>query len=152
MKRISLVLLGFFCLLLTGCGGETKEVKTLKDFETSGTNNGFTVTDNLLSYNNAKYITGSYVAALDDTQVEMVVYDTEANAKKAQDNQIKSFKNIKSSGATGSSEKGENYYSFTLISNGYYMVTSRIDNTLIFSKTLIENKDKVTTLLDSLDY
>ena len=152
MKKISLVLLGFFCLFLTGCGGETKEVKTLNDFETSGTNNGFTVTDNLLSYNNAKYITGSYVAALDDTQVEMVIYDTEANAKKAQDNQIKSFKNIKSSGATGSSKKGENYYSFTLISNGYYMVTSRIDNTLIFSKTLIENKDKVTTLLDSLDY
>ncbi len=152
MKKISLLVLGLFCLFLTGCGGDSKEIKTLKEFETVGIDNGFTVTDNLLSYNNATYITGSYVANLDNAKVEMVIYDTEENAKKAQENQIKTFKNIKSSGATGESKKGKNYYSFSLISNGYYMVSSRIDNTLIFSKTLLENKDKVISILESLDY
>ena len=82
----------------------------------------------------------------------MVVYDTLDNAKKTQDSHIEKFKNVKSSGATGESAKGKNYDSFSLISNGFYMVSSRIDNTLIFTKTAVENKDKILTILDSLGY
>ncbi len=152
MKKIGLLFLGLFCLVLTGCGGETKEVKSLSDFETAGANSGYTVSDNSNEYSGVTYITGSRKAVIDELEVEMVAYDTEANAKKAQDNHIKAFKTVKSSGATGESKKGKNFYSFSLISNGFYMVSARVDNTLVFTKTDLGNKDKVITLLDSLDY
>ena len=152
MKKISLFLLALFCLVLTGCGGETKEVKSLNDFESVCTDNGYTVNDNYSEYTGISYITGSRKAVVDNLELDMVIYDTEANAKKAQDSHIKAFKNIKSSGATGESKKGKNFYSFSLISNGYYMVSSRIDNTLIFTKTDVQNKDKIINILDNLNY
>ena len=152
MKKIGLLFLGLFCLVLTGCGGETKEVKSLNDFEVTASNNGYTVSDNSSGYASVAYITGARKAVIGDLELEMVTYDSADSAKKAQDSHIKTFKNIKSSGATGENKKGKNYYSFSLISNGFYMVSTRIDNTLIFTKTDVKNKDKVLAVLDSLDY
>ena len=152
MKKISLLFLGIFCLVLTGCGSEVKEVKSLNDFEVAANNNGYTVSDNSDEYADISYITGSRKAVIDDLELEMVEYDTAVNAKKTQSKHIEAFKNMKSSGATGESKRGKNFYRFSLISNGFYMVSTRIDNTLIFTKTAVENKDKVITLLDSLNY
>ena len=39
-----------------------------------------------------------------------------------------------------------------MISNGYFMVTSRIENTLIFSKTPLANKEKVEAILTDMNY
>ena len=39
-----------------------------------------------------------------------------------------------------------------MVSNGYYVVSSRIDNTLVFCKTMLKNKEKVEAILDSMNY
>ncbi len=155
MKKISLCLLAIICLVLTGCGSkETREVKTLEDFKVAATNSGFTVTDRLSYYqsDNIDYITGSYLATLDDMEIEMVTYDSVESAKKTIQKHLKVFQTMKSPSMTGSKEKGANFEKHVVISNGYYLVTSRIDDTLIFSKTLLKNKESIEKILSDLGY
>ncbi len=153
MRKISILVLLVVCIFITGCGKkESKEVGTLSNFESIAKNSEFTVSDNMSEYQNVSYIIGSMLAVKDDITVEMVIYDTVDNAKKAQEGQIKSFLNIKSTGATAKKDKGENYYKYEFISNGYYMMSSRVDNTLIFSKTLFTNKQAVQNILNGMNY
>ena len=153
MKKISILFLLLVCLFITGCGNkEKKEVGSLSLFESTAINNGFTVNDNMNNYQSASYIIGSMVGNKDDMTIEMVIYDTTENAFNAQEAQIKTFNNYKSSGATTKKDKGENYYKYEYISNGYYMVTSRIDNTLIFSKVTLTNKETIENILNTLNY
>jgi len=60
--------------------------------------------------------------------------------------------NMKSTNSVIKKLSGNNYYKFTMITNGYYLVSSRIDNTLIFTKTLLKNKDTVDNILDAMGY
>lgn len=151
MKK-NLLLLILCCLFVSGCGNKVKEVKDFTDFEQVTINNGFTVSDNMNSYNGVTYIEGSKLAIVDGVSVEMVIYDSVDNAKKAQDMQIDSFNNLKNTGASLDRESGKNYYKYSLISNGYYMVSSRIDNTLVFSKVVLEDKDKIEDILEDMGY
>lgn len=154
MKKYYLLLSLFICLIFTGCGNAvtSKEVKNTDDFQTASSNNGFTVTDNMSTYQGQTYITNSMIATFNDITIEMVIYDTAESASKVQTNQIDGFNLLKNNSVTEKKIKGENYYKYFLISNNYYMVTSRVDNTLIFCKTLLPNKDKVDTILDELGY
>ena len=155
MKKIGLYVLCLICLILAGCGNnKIKEVGTLDNFQSACVNNGFSYRDKLNEYQSkdVTYITGAIEATLDDIVIEMVVYDSSESADKTQKQHIASFMNIKSTGATAHKDKGKNYYKFTMISNGYYMVSSRIDNTLVFSKTLLANKEKVEAILNEINY
>lgn len=154
MKRFSLFLIFLCCLFVTGCGNSNKEktVKTLNDFEIAATSNGFVVTNNMDSYENVSYIMDSMKATLGKVEIEMVIYDNEDNAKKAHDSHIEVFNGMKGSGATLNKNKGKNYYSYNMISNGYYMISERVGNTLVFSKTQLANKEKVDKLLRAMDY
>ncbi|MGN1358102.1 MAG: hypothetical protein ACI4WU_01910 [Bacilli bacterium] len=153
MKKRYFILLGLvICLILTGCGGGSKEVKSTSDFDTVASNNGFTVNDNMSTYSGNDYITGAMVATTSDITIEMVIYDSVENANKVQEGQIDSFNLLKSTGASEKKDKGDNYYKYFLISNNYYMVSSRVDNTLIFCKTLLTNKEEVDKVLDELGY
>lgn len=140
------------CLLLTGCGNKTKEVKSVDDFSTIAKENNFVVSNNINSYDDSNYITEAMIATYDDISIEMVIYDTNDNANKVQSNQIDGFNLLKSTGASEKRDEGKNYYKYFLISNNYYMVSSRVDNTLIFCKTLMTNKDKVDKILNELGY
>ncbi len=146
----------FICLfLLVGCtkeSKESKEVRSISDFENASINAGFSVSDNMNKYVGVNYITSAWVATLDDISLEMVVYTDTDNLKKVQDEQIESFKLIKNTATTEHKEKGSNYYKFWMISNGYYMVSSSVDNTLVFCKTPLGNKEKIEVVLDNLGY
>ena len=151
MKKIFLLLC--FLLLITGCGSMgSKESINLDSFNTLATESSFTVEDNMNSYLDIDYISGAMKATLDDITIEMIIYTDNDNAIKVQNSQIDSFRTIKATGATEHKEKGDNYYKFWMVSNGYYMVNSRVDNTLVFCKTLLKNKEKVEELFDSLGY
>jgi hypothetical protein len=152
MKK--LVLLLFICLLITGCGSkESKEIASISDFESIGTNSGFNVQTNLTRYEGIGYITESALAKYgDDIEIEMVVYTSSDYASQAQEQQIESFNLLKSTGAFVEKEKGANYYDYALISNSRYMVSTRIDNTLIFTKVKLENRELVETFINSLGY
>ena len=152
MKKLFLLLL--VCLLITGCGSnKTREVATLTDFDNVSQNNGFTVTTNLDRYNGITYITESALAVYEnDVEIEMVVYSSSDYASQVQEQQIESFSTLKSTGAFTEKEKGANYYEYALISNNRYMVSTRIDNTLIFAKVKLEHRDLVESVINSLGY
>lgn len=153
MKKVNLLLLGCFCLLLTGCGGNKEKVAgTTSDFTNITTSNGLVAVNNMNSYLDKAYIIDDVKATLNDITIEMAVYDTEDNAKLTQDNQIKSMNNLKSINSTINKDEGKNYYKYVMVSNGYYMVTSRIDNTLIFAKTLLENQSTIDNILNEMNY
>lgn len=153
MKKIGLLFIVIFCLFLTACGEkEEKTVKGLSEFSVISANLGFDVASNMDNYTDVDYISDSMIATLDDMSVEMVIYDSEENAIKAQDNQIDTFNKMKGSGANVDNDKGKNYHKYTMITNGYYMVSSRVDNTLIFSRIPVDNKDKVESILEQLEY
>ena len=153
MKKLSLLLVVICCFILTGCGNnEIKEVSTVDNFTTVTTKYGLASVNVLNNYKESTYITDSVRATLNDMTIEMVIYDSEENAIKAQDNQISQFKNVKSVNSTSTKEKGKNYYKYIMVSNGYYMVTSRIDNTLIFSKTLLTNQSTIENILNDMGY
>ena len=153
MKKIKIIVLLLLCIIITGCGSkEKKEAGTLSNFESIALSQGFAVNDNMGIYKDANYIIGSMIATKDDITIEMVIYDTNDNAINALDSHIKTFNSYKSATATTKKDKGENYYHYEYISNGYYLVSSRIDNTLIFSKTLLTNKAVVENILNSMNY
>ena len=151
MKKIYILFLLFICVFITGCGG-TKTSVDGNTFAEIGFSNGLIVNDNMVSYADEEYIINAKKANRDDLIIEMIIYDSEDTADKVQDNQIKTFNNLKNTGATVKKNKGKNYYSYSLVSNGYYMISSRVDNTLIFYKTTLDNKDTVVNFLEKLGY
>lgn len=153
MKKIYLTLLLILSIFITGCSKESKEAITTDSFNTLVKSNNFTYEDNLPSYSKYSYILNASVAKYnEDISIEFITYDTVENAEKVQDSQIKSFNTLKSTGAAETKNKGKNYYKYILISNNYYMISSRIDNTLVFCKTPLTNKDNVEKIINSIGY
>lgn len=153
MKKLSVYLLMIMCLFMTGCGEDKVKVSvTLDDFNTVLTNKGFTVNDNMNAYSGVDYIIDSKKAILDDIEIEMVKYSNSDYAGKVLDSQIDSFNLLKSTGAQEKKDKGSNYYRYSLVSNGRYMISTRVDDTLVFCKTLLENKEIVEEIYNELGY
>lgn len=161
MKKVKYLIVGivFLVLLIVIIGiffgkksVQKKDAKSINDFENTVSKNEFIFLDNIGSYADVDYITDAKKGILDSIVIEMIVYKDEKSAKKVQDEQIKNFRTIKNTATTEHKDEGNNYYKFWMVSNGYYMVSSRIDNTLIFCKTLLENKEKVENILESMKY
>ena len=155
MKKIIIFCLCLICLFLSGCGSsKTPDVVSLNKFEEILTDNKFNITNNTEQYTEkVDYIIGARLANLgDELQIEMIEYKDFETAKKVQDGQIESFLLLKSTGAHENIKKGENYYKYGLVSNGRYMVSVRVKNTLVFCKTLLENKEIVDKVIDSMKY
>ena len=153
MKKLFICFLLVMCLLTTGCGEEkTKSLISLDEFNNISTNNGFSIEDNSSSYKDYNYITGSRLALSGDVQVEMIQYTDSESAEKVLEAHIESFNLLKSSGAAEKNINGDNYHKYFLVSNNRYMISVRVDNTLIFCKTMLTNKEKVDKLFDELGY
>ena len=149
MKKLSICLLFIMCLFITGCGS-VKDVISLEDFGTVVTDKGFVVY--LQDYSSVNYINEARLAKVDGIEIEMINYTDSKYAKQVQDEQIESFNLTKTTAAWEHKDKGKNYYRYELVSNGYYMINTRVDNTLIFCKTLLENKEKVENIFNELGY
>ena len=153
MKKIGIYLLIIGVLFVTGCSNNTvKTAATLDDFESVLVEQSFTVSDNMKEYSGVDYVLESKKAIYDDIEIEMVKYTDSEYAKKVQDSQIESFNLLKSSGAAEKNFSGDNYHKYFLVSNNRYMISVRVENTLVFCKTLITNKETVDKVLNELGY
>ena len=153
MKKNYLIIFAIILFTLCGCSNKSKEVKGIDEFNEISVNNDFKVVDNMNSYENINYIDYATLAVIDDdSNLEMVIYESVDYAKEVQENQIENFASRKSTGATEKKDKGKNYYKYSLISNNRYMVSSRVENTLIFCNTSLSNKSSVDAILEELKY
>lgn len=151
MKKIFLLIV---CVLfITACSSNvTKVAKNVNDFETIALKKGFTVDEENRDYDGVSYIYEHGKIMHGESYVEMIVYSDSEKAEAVQKTHIESFDLLKSTGAQAKRESGKNFYHYSLISNNRYMVSTRIDNTLIFCKVLIEEKELVESLLTELGY
>lgn len=154
MKKKYLILGILFCLILTGCGNNKKELVaiTVDEFNLVANNNNFTTEDNTEQYKDISYIKEASIAKIDDISIELIVYDNEEDAKKVQESQIEKFKSRKSTGASKTQEKGLNYYKYIYISNGYYSYITRVENTIVFCDIPLTEKDKVEKIINDIKY
>ena len=153
MKKFSFCLLLIICLFISGCGKvKNKEAITIDNFIQVAENNNLLIVNNMDTYSNVDYIVDSRKAVVDDTEIEMVVYIDSESADKALEYHMSSFETLKSTAAAEKEEERGNYHSYFLISNNRYMISTRVDNTLIFSKTMIENKELVEKVISELGY
>ena len=150
MKKFSICLLMIISLFITGCGNKTKVAITLEDFSQAATDKHFVVM--LEDYTGVSYINEARVASMDGIEIQMINYTEAKYAEKVQNEQIDSFNLLKTTGAWEKKDSGKNYYRYEIVSNGYYMINTRVDNTLIYCKTLLENKDTVQGLFNELGY
>lgn len=152
MKKTFLLCLILCCFIVAGCSNKVKDVKTLNDFDKVCTDLGYDSNDNLQNYQTDSYIIGSKVINLDEYKVEMIIYDNEDNAKKVQEQQIDTFMKVRNTMVTVVKDKGKNFYEFKMVTNGFYMVSTRIENTLIFTQIPVDYKDKVDSIINELGY
>ncbi len=153
MRKFFVCFLMVMCLFMTGCGEDkTKVAISADEFKDICTDNGFTVNENTAVYKNYDYITDARLATLDDIQIEMIQYTDSESAEKVLKGHIDSFNLLKSSGAAEKDTKGDNYHKYFLVSNNRYMVSIRVEDTVIFCKTMLTNKDKVDDVFKELGY
>ena len=151
MKKIFLLVLCVLCL--TACSSNTKKVaKNVNDFETLALTKGFTVVKDNKDYDGVPYITEYSKITYGESTVEMIVYSDSDMADTVQQSHIESFAVYKSTGAPINKNIGKNHYHYSLISNNMYMLSTRIENTLIFCKISINDKDLVLGLVTELGY
>ena len=79
-------------------------------------------------------------AKLNDIEIEMIVYSDSKSADTVLESHIESFNLLKSTAAHEKDIKGDNYHKYFLVSNRMYMISSRVENTLIFCKGKIKKK------------
>ena len=148
MKKLLLIILVLF---MTGCSNKVKTATDVNSFENVILSKGLAINKGSTSYDNVSYITDYSQVTLGDA-FEMVVYSDSEKADIVQQGHIESFNLLKSTGAQVIKEKGKNYYSYSLISNGRYMLSTRVDNTLIFCKVLLQDKEIVDSIIKELGY
>jgi len=153
MKRLSIFILMIMCLFITGCGKDKEKIVSSSDtFVTILTNKGFIVENNMETYSDADYILEAKKAVLDDIEIEFVKYSDSEYAKKVQDKQIESFILLKNTGAFEKKDDGKNYYKYSLVSNNRYMINTRVEDTLMFCKVMLEDKDIIEEIYNELGY
>ena len=148
MKKILLIILVLF---MTGCGS-VKTATNVNNFENVALSKGFSTYKGSSEYDNVSYITEFSKVTLDDVVIEMVVYSDSEYADKVQQAHIEEFNLRKSTGAQIIKNKGNNYYHYSLVSNNRYMLSTRVDNTLIFCRVMLEDKNLVDSIIEELGY
>ena len=151
MKKIIILL--FAILLITGCSSN-KELNefTTNSFYDAATKYDLEVTSNVENYLDIEKYADAHIAKKDNKiNIELVKYTSEENAEEIVKSHIRSFNMLKSTGASEINETGKNYHKYVLVSNNYYMVSIRINESVLFCKTKIDNKETVENVLKELD-
>ena len=153
MRKIGIYFILMMFLFITGCkSSESKIVTSLDNFESVLTNENFTVTDKSDKYSEISYITGTKQAISGHLIIEMFEYTDVETAQKVHSEHIKNFNLLKSTGAHEINNQGQNFYKYALVSNGYYMISVQVDNTVIFCKAFLDNKTTIDGIFDKLGY
>lgn len=151
MKKIFYLL--FISILLIGCSfNKEMTPATSTSFSDALTSNSFSVNDNSGNYAGSTYILEAYSGNLNDVTIEYIKYDSIESAKTVLEDHMSSFNMLKSTAASEKNEIGKNYQKYILISNNYYMSSIRVENTLVFCKTNLNNKDIVEKVYEKLGY
>lgn len=116
----------------------------------------FTEITSELGYDTSKVTTSStvidsYRAKKADYEINFYVTSNEL-AKKNFDRIKLEYENNKDTSSIETSVSIENYAKYSLSTNGYYMIVTKIDNTVMFTKVSEQYKNIIKDAFDKLGY
>lgn len=155
MKKLKLIFSTFifiFLFLLTGC--MKKEAITSENYQTTMEAKNFTVVEATSQFSNYGYVKKALVALSSDSsyQIEFYELDNEENAKGFYDTNQKQFEENEGEMSYSRKTNIANYSKYVLVSDGYYKVVSRIDNTVVYLNVPEDKKTEVEGILEELGY
>ena len=116
----------------------------------------FIKTTTELGYNTSKITTSSsvinsYTAKKDNYEIKFYVTSDEL-AEKNFDRVKREYENLKDSSSVETNVSVEKYSKYTLTTNEYYMIVTKIDTTVMFAKVSSQYKSNVKDTFDKLGY
>lgn len=134
-------------------GCNSKKTISASDFSQKVSQMGYTLEDVTSQYTSNDNIKSVITAkANEGYSILFFVFDDDVSATGMFNSNKNSFESYKSKSAVQNSIKFVNYSSYELTSNGYYMYTCRIDNTLIYVKASDTYKENIKKLIKDIDY
>ncbi len=149
-KCFLIVFLLLAMFTLTGCGN--KKALTVDEVKNIVEKEGFKATDVKYKYSNYDYVTDVYELGNSNFYIQFIVASDTNKAKQLFQNNKEIIDGYRNGDYKNSSTSGKNYETYKLISDGYYMYVSRIDNTLIYSNEKAEYKTEIQKIIDALKY
>ena len=152
LKRIGMLAICIMALFtLTGC--ENKDVISKDDFISEAKKNDLITVDVTSQYSSYEYIKSATIAKnSNEWQIEFYVLDDADNAKSMFNTNKNIFENSKDNNSAELSKNMGNYSIYELISDGYFMYISRVENTLLYVKVKTTYKDTVKAIIKELGY
>lgn len=156
LVSISLILIMIFAL--TGCGSLNRTAINTDTFISTAESKEYEVIDILEEYKDIEAIEKATVA-LKSEDGENILYQIEFYELDAADSAMLMFNENKdlfesktSTAVMETTVNLGNFSKYSVISNGKYMVVSRIDNTIVFVDVDKEYKDTVNEFLEAIGY
>lgn len=159
MKKLKTISITFFCILisilLTGCNiGKDKDSITSDEFCSKMQDENYTIVDSSDQFSSVDGVNNVYIAIAPNYSYQIEFYEltSDSQAKESYKKNKDTFENLKTSVSANTEVELANYSKYTLVSNGKYMVISRIDNTFIYVNVSSEYKDDIDNILSDLGY
>ncbi len=149
-KGLLIVLLVVALFTLTGC--ITKKALSSAEVKTIVEKEGYTVTEDNESYDEYEHIKEVLELGNSNFYLQFFVISDEEKAKTLFNNNKELIDNNREGNYTNSSLSGKNYETYELISGGYYMYVSRVDNTMLYVMQKEEYKDEIKKIIKALKY
>jgi len=151
MKKILLVI--FLVLVLCGCSIKKSNVSTKEFCETFTKKNGYCYS-NMDEYSDNENVLDCYSGSNSKEEFTIIYYkfDSIDYAKSVFNDFKYGFIKYKSSKYNENQINLLNYNYYSIVNNGYYKVTSRIDDTVIYIDAEEKYIDKINKYLKELGY
>lgn len=148
-KLLKVLLFSMMVFCLTGCG--EKEFLNSETFETTIKEKSYFTYD---ATENHEGVSKGMVAMSPDMMYQLEYYETadETSAVSLYDKIYQSATSTKASGDADTTEEDANYKKYTLTTANSYIVISRIENTIIYVNSSVDQKDNVNNVLTELGY
>lgn len=148
------ICLACFALLfvITGCGN--KKSLTSEEFITKLKDSGYSIQDatgQFAGYDNISQVTLA-ISPDSSYQIEFYELSNSDNAVAFFNNNKTKFENSKGSASAETSVDIGNHSKYTLLTDGYYKLVSRINNTVIYLNVPASYKSNVNKVLKEIDY
>lgn len=150
-KIIMLSVLFLSLLFITGCGNKT--MIDTNEFKNKTNENGYTYTDVTSQFKDSVFIKEASIAgSIDGWQIEFYTLEDQNYASSMFEKNKLEFDNERGASSIKTSSSGKNYDRYSLTTSDLYMYLSRIDNTLIYVKENVKNKDAISEFIKDLGY
>lgn len=151
LKKYLIVVLLIGIFTVTGCSSNKKAL-TVSEVKEKVENIGFKVIDSKAKFNGTDYVTNALEIGNSNFYVEFIELNDVDTAKTLFQNNKEQIDGNRKGDFKNNSSSGNNYETYELISDGYYMYICRIDNTILYVDDKVEFESEMKQIVKALNY